>query len=76
MLTRTLLLALTAAATLGAATLTTTSNADAHGWRWHRHWERPHSEVQLQAAIPSATFGSSAIKSLLKISPSCPEVNG
>ena len=38
MLTRTVLLALVAVATLGAASLTTTSNADAHGYRYWRHY--------------------------------------
>src|SRR5262249_7923138 len=44
--------------------------------RLHCHWERPDSEVPVRAATPSATFGSSVIRSLLKISPWCPEVSG
>ena len=44
MLTRTAMLALAGVLTLGAATLTTTSNADAHGWRhWHRYHGHFHS---------------------------------
>jgi hypothetical protein len=44
MLTRTAMLALAGVLTFGAATLTTTSNADAHGWR---HWHRYHGHVYL-----------------------------